>query len=63
MEVIAAVASITGYRRELAAGLVRRAPVTLPGLTEPQARAGARALEALGARVLVLPAPQDDSDQ
>lgn len=62
-EVVAAVVSITGYHPDVAAGLVRRAPVTLPGLTDARAREGARELEALGAKVLVVPAPQAPSDQ
>ncbi len=62
-DVVAAVSSITGYHADVAAGLVRRAPVTLPGLTDARAREGARALEAVGAKVLVVPAPQPSSGQ
>lgn len=56
-EVVACVASITGYDPTLARKLVERAPVTLPGLTEEAAREGARALTALGAEALPLPGP------
>ncbi|MCO5167592.1 MAG: hypothetical protein M9894_14690 [Planctomycetes bacterium] len=57
-EVVAAVASLTGYQPSVAEGLVRRAPVTLPGLTPEGAVEGARVLEGLGAKVVVLPGPQ-----
>lgn len=53
--VVACVASLTGWTPALAAKLVDRAPTTLPGLAPEAARAGAGALEALGAEVLVLP--------
>jgi hypothetical protein len=56
-EVVACVASLTGYDPTLARKLVERAPVTLPGLTEEAARDGARALTALGAEALVQPGP------
>lgn len=48
-EVVACVASITGWDPSLALRLVDRAPVTLPGLTPTVARDGAEALSALGA--------------
>lgn len=54
-DVVACVASLTGYEPALARRLVERAPVTLPGLTPEAAREGQRALEALGAEALVVP--------
>lgn len=54
-EVVACVASITGYDPTLARKLVERAPVTLPALPAARARAGQQALEALGAEVLLQP--------
>jgi hypothetical protein len=57
-EVVACVASITGYRPEVARRLVDRAPVTLPGLTPAAAREGHAALAALGADALVILAPE-----
>lgn len=57
-EVVAAVASITGYQARVAEGLVGRAPVTLPGLSPERAAEGARVLEGLGARVVVVPGAQ-----
>jgi hypothetical protein len=56
-EVVACVASITGWDPALAARLVDRAPVTLPGLAPDRARDGAAALQALGAEAqLISPA-------
>lgn len=54
-DVVACVASVTGYDPTLARKLVERAPVTLPALPAARAREGQRALEALGAEVLLQP--------
>lgn len=56
-EVVACVASITGYDPKLARRLVDRAPVTLPGLTAAAARDGQAALAALGAEALAIVPP------
>lgn len=54
-EVIACVASITGYAPPMARALVDRAPVTLPALPAERAREGQQALEGLGAEAVVYP--------
>lgn len=57
-EVVACVASITGWDPALARRLVDRAPVSLPGLAPATARDGAAALQALGAEAHAVAPPR-----